>query len=279
MRRNQVVAITGASSGVGRETALAFAHKGAIVVLIALRRGALEHVADQCRPTASAVLVRPADLEDPAAIASAAADVFRRFGRIDVWVNAASASPLSVPDHRDDAAWRRRIEHRLFETYHGVRSVLPYMRTRGRGAVVNVPAVLSRQGEPFQEAFLAGKHATRALTHCLRREVADTPGITVSAVVPGPVAPPRADAQDPHAPLRPIIDPRHGARAVLACARKPRDEIAVDSGAGPLSGLVGAFGEAVARMRHFHGRRDPVAAALGPTMEHSLVLPHEGRRG
>ncbi|WP_157930592.1 SDR family NAD(P)-dependent oxidoreductase [Glycomyces xiaoerkulensis] len=277
--KNRVVAITGASSGVGREAALAFAHKGAIVVLIARRKGALEHVAAQCRPTASAVLVRPADAADESAIESVASDVYRRFGGIDVWVNAASVNMLSSSERYPDAEWRRRIERRLFDTYHGLRTVVPYFRAQGTGAIINVPSILSRPGEPFHEAFAAGKDAMRAVTHCLRREVVDIPGVTVSAVVPGPVEPaqPRPEDVDPYAPLEPVLDPWRGARAVVACAKTPRGELLVDPAPRTLAKLVGMTRDAFERLVHRRGERDRIIGTLDQTMEHHLVLPGRER--
>ncbi|GAB3223517.1 hypothetical protein GCM10027447_11320 [Glycomyces halotolerans] len=276
--RRRIVAVTGASSGVGREAALAFAHKGAVVVLVARRKGALEHVAAQCRKTATAVLVRPADPTDPAAMEAVAADVHQRFGRIDVWVNAASVNMLSTSERYPDSAWRRRLEQRLFATYYGVRPVLPFMRGQGSGTVVNVPSVLSRSGRPFHSAFTASKDAMRAVTYCLRSEVADVEGIRVSTVVPGPVEPPETEVEDDQfAPLHHVLDPRRGARAVLSCVKSPGGEIGVDAAARPLSALFGLVQDAFARLRHRHGDRDPIVGTLGPTMEHRLVLP--GREG
>ncbi|GAB3646965.1 hypothetical protein GCM10028833_09960 [Glycomyces tarimensis] len=275
--KSLVVAVAGASSGVGREAALAFARKGAAVVLIARRKGALEHVAAKCRRGAAAVLVRTADEADPAAMKAIASDVHRRFGRIDAWVNAASINMLAA-ERFPDTSWRRRVERRLFGTYQGVHAVVPYLRSQGSGVIVNVPSVLSRPGPPMHLAYLAAKDAMRSITYCLRRELADIEGVRVSAVVPGPVEPPeslREGEESPFAPLVPLIDTRRGAHAVMTCTRAEDGcEVFVDAAPQPLKAMLRAVPHAWDRIATV-GRRDHIAETLSTTAEFPIIAQGE----
>jgi short-subunit dehydrogenase len=277
--KDRVVVIAGASSGVGRVAAEGFAAQGATVVLIARRRGALLNLAAQCRRSARAVLIRAADPADAEAMAGVAADVVTRFGRIDVWVNNASVGMFNPLEQISLGTWRKTVETNLFNTYDGVRAVLPRFRERGAGGVINVASVLSRGGSPFRSAYSASTNAMRAVSDCLRQELADTPGIKVSTVLPGPIGVPIVTQSEPDprepAPLRPVIDVRRAARAVVTCARMPRREVVVGSAAQSASLLARLLPQRVERYLEGLGRKDRLMDHLPPTIETSLILPRD----
>ena len=238
----QVTVITGASGGIGRATAHAFATRGAIVVLAARRAEALEEVARECREIGAAdVLAVPLDVADADAAAALAHDTVSRFGRIDVWVNNAAVVLYGRAEEVPDNVWRRVIETNLFGAYHGARAALPWFREQGSGVLVNVSSILGKAGSPFQSAYVASKHAVRALSDSVRQEVVDADDIHVCTVLPGPVDTPlfRSGANytgwrvvPPGAP----VDPARVAAGIIRCATQPTREVVV--GASTRAGLL-----------------------------------------
>ncbi|KGM13737.1 short-chain dehydrogenase, partial [Cellulomonas bogoriensis 69B4 = DSM 16987] len=237
-----VVVITGASSGVGRATAHAFARRGACLVLVARRDWALQELAAECRGEGADVLVRAADVTDEQAVSQVARAAVARFGRIDVWVNNAAVIAYGRLEEVPGELWRRVVETNLFGSYHGARAALPWFREQGGGVLVNVASILGKTGAPYQSAYVASKHAMRAMGECIRQEVRDVPGISVSTVLPGPIDTPFFASganltgrvvTPPGAP----VDARRVAAAIVRCAAHPRREVVV--GASTRLGLLG----------------------------------------
>jgi NADP-dependent 3-hydroxy acid dehydrogenase YdfG len=131
-----VVVITGASSGIGRATGLAFAERGSRVVLAARRAGALEELARHCQAAGGPTLAVPTDVTDPAAMAELDHPV-EGFGRIDVWVNNAGVYLLGSLEATPPDAFRRVLETNFFGYVHGARAVLPRFREQGHGVLIN----------------------------------------------------------------------------------------------------------------------------------------------
>ncbi len=188
--RNQVVVITGASSGIGAATALAFGRAGAKVVLAARRLDRLEAAAQAIAAlgTGAEALPVAADLSQLDDIKSLVAQAQQRFGRIDVLFNNAGFGRLGWLETLDPVA---DIEAQLAVNVLGViqttRQVLPLMIAQRGGHIINMASVSGLVGTPTYSIYAAGKFAVRGFSEALRREVAPW-GIRVSVIYPGGVA-------------------------------------------------------------------------------------------
>ena len=187
--RNRVVVVTGASSGIGRETALLFARLGARVALVARRRELLEAVANEARAAGGRALVASADVGDARAARAAIGRVRRAWGRIDVLVNNAGVlrpAPVARIKAGDlEAMLRVNLFGPLFVT----QSALPTLLRHRGGSVVNVASLAGRRGITPLGGYCATKFALVGLTEALRTEVAPDV-LHVGVVLPGVVETP-----------------------------------------------------------------------------------------
>src|SRR4051812_19948760 len=132
LNRSTVV-VTGASSGIGRATTLAFAQAGASVVLAARREQALHQVAAACEAHGVRALAVPTDVRDAAAVERLAQRAQDEFGGIDVWVNNAGVTLMGRFDSAPADLWREVLETNFFGTVNGARAALPRLKSRGGG--------------------------------------------------------------------------------------------------------------------------------------------------
>ena len=233
--RNRVVLVTGASSGIGRETALLFARRGARGARAARRRAELEEVAAAIRAGGGTALVVPTDVSDAAAARAAVARVRRAWGGIDVLVNSAGVlkpSPLQTLPAADLEAMLRV---NLFGTLFMMQAVLPGMQRRGRGAIINIASLAGRRGVTPLGAYCASKFALVGLTEALRTEV-DAARIHVGVVLPGVVETPMVQGIDqaaalPEWPALLNMPPEWVALAVALAVRFRLHEVSVPPGA------------------------------------------------
>jgi short-subunit dehydrogenase len=182
----KVVVITGASTGIGAAAARKFADEGATVALIARSADVLEKVAADIRGSGGTAHAFPADVSDPRACAEVLGLVAEAFGGIDVLVNNAGKNTRGPVEQVDPGELRQIIEVNLIAPIVLCRFVLPYLRERGRGAIVNVASIAGQTPLPGEAAYSASKFGLRGFTFALREELAGT-SITVGAVSPGPV--------------------------------------------------------------------------------------------
>lgn len=231
---HKVVAITGASAGIGRATARAFAARGYKVGLIARGTERLEAACRDVDAAGGSGLVTPADVSDAEAVDRAAEHIERNLGPIDVWVNAAMATVFAPFHLITPGEYRRATEVTYLGFVHGTMAALKRMRPRRRGAIVQVGSALGYRSVPLQSAYCGAKAAIRAFTDSIRSElIHDGIGVHLTTVNMPALNTPQFDwarnkmRQRPQ-PLPPIFQPEVAARAIVLAAEGPhRREIDV----------------------------------------------------
>lgn len=191
--RDRNVLVTGASSGIGRETALAFAAAGANVVLVARRPKALAAVATQARKSGVQALAAAADVTKPAAVTAVFQKAIKRFGSVDIVVNNAGVLIPAEVATMKDADLHSMLDVNLFGALHVMQDAVKAMRKQGRGHIVNVASLAGRRGLSPLGGYCASKFALIGLTEALRTELVGE-RIHVSMVLPGVVDTPMAAA-------------------------------------------------------------------------------------
>jgi NAD(P)-dependent dehydrogenase (short-subunit alcohol dehydrogenase family) len=169
--KTQVVVVTGASAGLGRAIAHAFARRGDKVALLARNPEALEACAEECRGLGGVGLAIPTDVSDAAAVEAAADRAERELGPIDVWVNDAMVSVFSPVKEMEAADYKRVTEVLYLGFVHGTMAALKRMLPRDRGTIVQIGSALAYRSIPLQSAYCACKHAINGFTDSLRCEL------------------------------------------------------------------------------------------------------------
>ncbi|HEX5307557.1 MAG TPA: SDR family oxidoreductase [Solirubrobacteraceae bacterium] len=221
-----VVAVTGASSGVGRATAQAFAREGAKVGLIARGSEALAATAKEVESLGGRPVVLECDVADPDALEETVGRL-ERDGEIEVWVNNAMASVFAPTWEITPEEFRRVTEVTYLGVVYGTLCALSRMRSRDRGVIVQVGSALAYRGIPLQSPYCACKHAIQGFTESLRCELMhENSAVRVTMVQLPALNTPQFDtvrtrlACRPQ-PVPPIYQPEVAARAIVAAAREP----------------------------------------------------------
>ncbi|MEU6202788.1 SDR family oxidoreductase [Micromonospora musae] len=230
----QSVVVTGASAGVGRAVARAYAQRGARVALIARGEAGLAAAERDCRTRGAAdVRAYRVDVADAGAVQQAADDVVHHWGTIDAWVNNAMVSVFAPAWEITAPEFRRVTEVNYLGTVHGTLAALRHMRAHGRGAIVQVGSALAYRGIPLQSAYCASKHAIQGFNDSLRAELLhDCPAVSLSMVQLPALNTPQFSwvrtrlARHPQ-PVPPIFAPEVAARAVLWAADRGVRELNV----------------------------------------------------
>jgi len=241
--QDRVVLVTGASSGIGRATAVAFGVAGARVALVARRRPELERVAGEIVASGGQALVVPADLTERAQVAACFEAVTGAYGPIDVVVNNAGILlPGPVTELRaQDLDAMLRVN--LFGALYVMQEAVARMQARGAGTIVNVASLAGRRGVTPLGGYCATKFALVGLTEALRTEL-DGSGVHVALVLPGVVDTPMAEAveQDPDFvdlwPPALNMPPSWVVWAIFAAVRFRLVEVSVPPGAATLEKLA-----------------------------------------
>lgn len=225
--RPRVVAITGASSGVGRATAREFARKGATVGLLARGEQGLEACAQDIRRLGGLPVVIKTDVAEPDQVQSAAERLEREHGPIDVWVNNAMATVFAPVQDISAEEYRRVTEVTYLGVVNGTLSALRTMLPRDRGVIVQVGSALAYRGIPLQSAYCAAKHAIQGFTESLRCELLhQSSGVRVTMVQLPALNTPQFEVVRAHVshhprPVAPVYQPEVASRAILAAAEQP----------------------------------------------------------
>ncbi len=240
--REQVVVVMGASSGIGRETALRFAQRGAKVVVAARSEAGLRSLEDEIRGRggeARAVIAEVSEFEQVEAVAQIAVE---EYARLDTWVHLAAAGLFAPFDQTQPEEFRRVVEVDLMGQVYGAMAALPRIKHEGRGALVHVSSVVGKRSVPLQSAYCASKHGVDGFLESLRVELLQQGwnNIGVTNVMPAAINTPfftkaRTKLGVKPKGFPPIYQPGVVVDAILYSAEQaPREIVAGGAGKGML---------------------------------------------
>ncbi|HVK08217.1 MAG TPA: SDR family oxidoreductase [Gemmataceae bacterium] len=268
----QVVIITGASSGIGLATARLLADRGARVVLNSRSDEALAHLSDEIRAAGGQAAYVAADVADEAQVRQIAATAIERFGGYDTWINDAGISIFGQMTDVAPADHRRLFETNFWGVVNGSLEAARYFRGRGgrtQGAIINVGSVLSDIAIPVQGMYSASKFAVKGFTDALRLELdaANVPAV-VTLIKPSAIDTPFTRHarnymdEEPSLPP-PVYKPDVVARAIAYCCEAAEREVTVGGGGRGMT----LFGRALP------GLSDRVFAATLPRFQRQGIPP------
>jgi NAD(P)-dependent dehydrogenase (short-subunit alcohol dehydrogenase family) len=231
--REQVVVITGASSGIGREAALQFAQRGAKLVAAARNEQALQSLVQSIEQKGGQATYQVCDVSDFEQVKAVAAKAVREYGRINTWVNNAAIALYAPFEGTTPEEFRRVLEVNLMGQVHGAQAALPELRRAGGGALICVSSVESQVSLPLHSAYAAAKHGIAGFLDALRRELRhEGVPISVTNVMPATINTPLFSSArtkigvKPQGPP-PIYQPNVVADMILYAAEHPvRDLLA-----------------------------------------------------
>ncbi|MFI6780338.1 SDR family NAD(P)-dependent oxidoreductase [Micromonospora sp. NPDC050276] len=264
---SRVVVIVGASSGIGRATARAFAERGDRLVLAARATTTLAEVRAECAGVD--VLTVPTDVTEADALEALAGAAIDRFGRIDVWVHTAAVMAYGRFDELPEQVFDQVVRTDLLGAASSVRVALRRFRVAGAGTVILTGSVLGHITAPYMSAYVASKWGLQGLVRTVQQELRDSPRIRLCLVNPGSVDTPVYQQAANYLgrigrPPPPVASPQRVARAIVDCVDRPRREVSVgrlnvvlragftvlpgfyDGLVGPLTRAMGLSGRPVA---------------------------------
>jgi len=275
--------ITGASSGIGRATALAFARSGYAVALAARRAQLLADLADACHRHGAEAVAVPTDVACEPQVEDLVSACVERFGRVDVMVNNAGYG-LHARVHQTTTEQMHRIfGTNFYGVFFGCRAVAPVMIRQGAGHIFNVSSVIGKRGAPFNGAYCATKFAVCGLTDAMRVEMLDH-NVRVTSVCPGLTDTAffesgqglRPGGKSSFARLRGLTPPDVVARRIVATVGKNIPELVFSTG-GKLLTLIAALSPRLAdwMMARYHADLVRSTAARADEAKSPATKPRE----
>jgi uncharacterized protein len=240
------VVVTGASSGIGHDVAMAFGEQGAQVALLARRRVQLEELAHKINKAGGKALALDCDVTDRGRVFWAIDQVKEAFGKVDILINSAGLLISDTVEQMRPEDFEKMLGVNVFGALHAMQAVLPLMRQAKSGNIVNISSLAGRRGMSPLGGYAATKFALVGMTEALRVELFNT-GIKVSLVMPGVIDTPMArNALKLADPLKSVsaltaMPPRWVTWAVLAAAAFGLTEVDVPPGAAVAEKLASLF--------------------------------------
>jgi NAD(P)-dependent dehydrogenase (short-subunit alcohol dehydrogenase family) len=285
--REQVIVITGASSGIGLVTARQAAARGARVVLVARNENDLAQAVDRIRADGGRAIYVVADVADRQQVDRVAEEALREFGRIDTWVNNAAVSMYGRLTEAPIDDLRRQMDVNYWGQVYGSLTAVRHLRARG-GALINVGSALSDRAIPLQGNYCAAKHALKGFTDALRMELEEEGvPISVTLVKPASIDTPFFEKAktligvEPQ-PVPPVYAPEVVCEVILAAAQQPIRELIAGGSGAKLSAARFAPRLADRYMERwtFDGQKTDMAAASDrPNNLYAPVADDGGERG
>jgi short-subunit dehydrogenase len=290
---DQVIVITGASSGIGLATAEAAAKRGAKVVLAARSGDTLEEIVGRIMAAGGDALAVVCDVTDAAQVERLAAAAVARYGRIDTWVNNAGLGMWGRLDETVEADARRMFDINFWGMVHGSLAALPHLKKAG-GALINIGSEVSDDYPPIQGMYAATKHAVKGYTDALRVEIelVDKAPVSITLIQPQAVDTPfpqharNFTDREPMLP-KPMVEPQKVADAILHAAEHPTRAKAVaavallnTTMAKVIPGMADRMAAAMVDKQHYdEPPRNPQGAFYRPSQETQVAGQIHGTGG
>src|ERR671912_181341 len=227
----QVVALMGASSGIGRETAIRFAKRGAKVVVSARNEGALRSLVDEIQRDGGEALAVPADVAEFEQVRAVANRAAEEYGTLDTWVHLSGVGLYATFDQTEPEEFRRVMDVNLMGQVYGAMVALPHLKREGRGALIHISSVEAKRSAPFHSAYAASKHGMDGFLEALRVELKHEGWpISVTQVMPGTINTPFFDKGRSKLGVKPvgippIYEPETVANIILYAAENPTRDL------------------------------------------------------
>jgi NAD(P)-dependent dehydrogenase (short-subunit alcohol dehydrogenase family) len=227
----QVVVLMGASSGIGRETALRFARKGAKVVVSARGEEGLDSLVEEIQAEGGEAISVPADTSKFEQVKAVADRAVQEYGRLDTWVHLAAVGLFATFEQTTPEEFERVIDVNLMGQVYGAMAALPHIKREGRGALIHISSVEAKRSFPFHSAYGASKHGIDGFLEALRVELKhDGWPIGVTQVMPGTINTPFFDKGRSKIGVKPvgippIYEPETVANIILYAAQNPARDL------------------------------------------------------